>query len=68
MCTRAQPVSFKELHVLLISEESTLEKQVKRDELFSSPTALLGNTQNLTRYQNSNPNLPSNPTMGLKGM
>lgn len=40
MRTRSLPISFEELHVL-VTEETALDKQHKRDEIFSSPTALL---------------------------
>ncbi|TYK17989.1 uncharacterized protein E5676_scaffold306G002980 [Cucumis melo var. makuwa] len=43
MQTRSQPVSFSELHILLKSEESALEKQTKREDISVQPTAMLAN-------------------------
>lgn len=55
MRTRAQAISFSKLHVLLVAEEVAIEKQIKKDEFFVQPTALLANNS-FMKNQNSNPN------------
>lgn len=57
MRMRSQPITFEELHVLLVFEEIELEKQVKYDEAFAFPTALLVSTLNSSRNQIINPNM-----------
>lgn len=43
--TRSQPPSFAELHVLLKSEESAIEKKTRAEESVVPPTALFANSQ-----------------------
>lgn len=56
MQTRSQAITFVELHVLLVSEEAAIDKQLKRDEVFNSPSTLLAQSHNNPRSQNFNPN------------
>ncbi|TYK23168.1 UBN2_3 domain-containing protein [Cucumis melo var. makuwa] len=43
MQTRSQPVGFSDLHVLLKSEESAIEKQTKCEDILGQPTTMLAN-------------------------
>ncbi|XP_022157455.1 uncharacterized protein LOC111024149 [Momordica charantia] len=56
MRTRSQSVTFDELHVLMKSEEVALDRQVKRDDLFSQNTALFAvpNPSHMAPVYNSN--------------
>ena len=53
MRTRSQPVSFSELHILLKSEESAIEKQTKRENISIQPITMFAN-------QNTNSRTPGN--------
>lgn len=53
MRTCATPITFAELHVLLVSEEIAIEKQIKRDESFSLSAALFV-AHNSNQNSNSN--------------
>lgn len=66
MRTRSQTLSFVELHVLLVSEESALNKQAKRDEICSQSMAFLA-TNSAPKNQNHNPNVPHGREFGGRG-
>ncbi|XP_022150845.1 uncharacterized protein LOC111018892 [Momordica charantia] len=57
MRTRAQSVSFEELHVFMKSEESAIEKQMKREDLVTQPNALFASSpQSQNRTSAFHPN------------
>lgn len=60
MRTRSQLVDFEELHVLLKSEESAIEKQFKRDDSLTQPTAMVAAQSHISSQQRQNFNLNFN--------